>query len=404
MTLEDFDDPFSIFVDELGRLGLENTSGCRRYYSIYLAQCVGVDPGEQGMVRVVVRATGQSKPLPLLARPSSPFAGPDYGFYTPPENGDVGWVAFDHGDKTARPRWIGSFWKNPKKDGNPSNSEVPAEFKTGGDPEIRGFKTPRGSGWRISDQEAQPFLEAWTGEQTTEGAAAEQHHVFRMSDEPGLERVSINTFLGHQLALIDNPAGERGILLQSILGSRLFFDDTNQRLSLATPSGHAITMDELSLKMTIETLGELDITSQKQLRVFSGGPTEFQMLSTFNMNVAATALWTFLAALTITVTGIMTIASPAGLGLTIAAGVVSVGLIGIGVFRFVIEPFLAIYNANVAIHNSNVGLYNAHFHPFVSPGPGTPSFTGPTVPTTVGQSPVATVNPDLVTSQNIRGN
>lgn len=402
MTQEMFDDPLQIFVDELNRLGLENTSGCRRYYSIYLGVCAGVDPGVQGMVRVVVRATGQSKPLPLLARPSSPFAGPDYGFYTPPRVGDVGWVAFDHGDKTARPRWLGSFWRNPKKNGSPSDSEVPEEFKTAsGEPEIRGFKTPGGSGWRISDEEAQPFVEMWTGDQAVAGEAAIQHHLVRLSDIPGLERVTLNTFLGHMISMIDNPAGERGILIQSILGSRMFFDDTNQRLSIATPSGHAITMDELNLSMTIFTLGQLDITSQKNLAVFSGGPAVFQMANTFNINVTAAATWTFLAALTMTVTGVMSILSPAGLGISIAAGVVTIGLVGLGVFRFVIEPFVTLYNANVAIHNANVSVFNGHLHPFVGVGPGSPSFTGPTA---TPQSPVAAANPDLVTAQNMRGN
>ena len=261
------------------------------------------------------------------------------------------------------------------------------------------------------------------------GEDAIKKNVFTMSDEPGQERITLETLFGQSLKLIDSPAGEAGVVLETLAGIRLFFDETLQLARLETPAGREVILDDLGTSLSLSTptgLVEindasqtLDILSTGQVNITGTGvniispvisattavqtagvsviteDVNVTYLKTKQEQITGTATLTFLAGLMMAVTGATTIGSALSTVTTIGVGVVAPAAIMIGAligiyFRLVTEKFLVTYNANVVIHNLNVIAFNSHIHPFI----GNSGVPGVTLPTPAVQLPVVSGDPE----------
>lgn len=442
---DDIDDPVENFLRDVQENGLEN-SMARRYYAKYEALVVSNrDPQQQGRVLIRVFVLKRRDTLDVWAYPSALFAGPDYGAYFPPEEGDHVWAWFDHG-KPSYPGISGGWWLAPKR--NAASSHLPSEFKElvpDTSPTKRGIKTKKGHALLFDDSDTNPQVQLWSGQQAAEGVDAIKRNVISLSDEPGQERLTLETFVGHALRLVDSPVGSNGITMETLAGIRLFFDETLQLARIETPAGREIVIDDLGAVMSIFGLtGQidindgtqtLDITSVGQINItgngvninssagvqqqqgagnidqtFTGNKTvtlngnetknvngneTHNVVGTYQKQITGTSTLTFLGGLIMAITGALVIggALTTAIGLTIAAATPAAVTLGAATgifFRLVTENFITQYNANVAIHNANVAIFNAHFHPFI----GNLGVPGVTTPTATPQTPIAAVAPD----------
>lgn len=148
--------------------GLEDV--VRRFYSFYAGIVDSADdPSQIGRACVEVPVMNDTEPYPDLAVPASPYAGPNYGFYSPPHKGDQVHVWFDHGDPQT-PHYMGGFWSNQNEGDDITQSEVPYEFVNaeGVEAKVRGFKTRGGSLWAFSDDNSDYSFEVYTAKSETE--------------------------------------------------------------------------------------------------------------------------------------------------------------------------------------------------------------------------------------------
>jgi len=433
-------DPVETFFRDLEENGLENTFA-KRYYAKYEAVVVSnQDPQSQGRIRVRVYALGRKDHLDLWAYPSAVFAGQDYGMYFPPEIGDMVWIWFDHGNPM-HPGASGGWWVCPKK--TSESSYVPHEFKeidTLISPSKRGIKTKQGHGLLFDDTALSPKVELWSGKQSTPGSSALKKNLITLSDAPGQERLSLETLVGHALRLIDNPVGTNGVVLETLAGLRLFFDETLQLVRIETPAGREVLIDDLdatlslstptglieiddaSQTMDITSVGQVSVTGlgvninstsglQKQEGVAGleqsfttkvvkiNGPETHDVLGTYQQQITGASTLTFLGGLIMAITGTAIIGGVLSTAASLAVGIAAPAAVTLGsitgvFFRLVTEAFIGQYNANVAIHNANVAIFNAHAHPFF----GNLGAPGVTAPTLIPQVPVSVVSPDSVTT------
>jgi phage baseplate assembly protein gpV len=119
-------------LQKVGTLGLEYFG---KYYSVY----EGIvedndDPQIQGRIKVSVPGLGRDEPLQFFAYPVAPFTGSGFGFFFPPEVGELVWVIF-HGGNPSLPLYIGGWWKR---------NNVPPEARRSGPPKVRVLRTKAG--------------------------------------------------------------------------------------------------------------------------------------------------------------------------------------------------------------------------------------------------------------------
>lgn len=311
-------DPLEVFLKNLERYGLENLSS-RRYYSKYFGIVdSNSDEHQQGLIRVCVPAIGRESVIPRDAYPSSPFAGPNFGFYFPPEEGTNVWVWFDHGD-TAHPHYSGQWWANPGQPRSALTSYIPYEFidSAGGSPTTRGIKTKQGHAILFEDSaEKRPRIEIWTGQENGLGAAATKHHRLELSDEPGDEKVILESFKGHRITYNDLDGGERifvetqgghtielsdipgqeKIEIVSVLGHTITMDDVNQKITITTPDDRKFELDDVAESAVIETatqkiqvldaIDTINVETPGQITATAGG---LATITSFGTTVDATA-------------------------------------------------------------------------------------------------------------------
>lgn len=290
----------SEFFRDLREKGLENT--IFRYYGDYLAVVTDdADPQQQGRVKVKVDSLGFNQPHGTFARPVSPYAGENYGFYFPPHAGERVLVSFDHGDISC-PRVSGAWWLNPggnprarKVERRPEYSHIPAEFRkeavigSDGKPRMpsttaRGIKTKGGHGLIFEDEVDKQHVEIWTGRNKSAGQPADRRHRFRMDDTTGNEEIVLTTFGGHKTTWRD-AAGEvyistttkgghelllddtgQKILIKSKDGYQVLLDDGDQKIEVKTKGGHTATMSDADKKVSIETSSKHSVTLDDKLQ------------------------------------------------------------------------------------------------------------------------------------------
>lgn len=284
------DNPLVNFINRLRELGLENTA-CRRFYAKYPGRVEEIKRDDRGLIRVSVREI-LDRPFSVWARPDT-YAGNGYGLYLPPQVDDPVWVTFANGDPT-QPRYSGGWWMAPSNTPNSAVSHVPEEFKNPGQlPSTRGLVVPAGHGWLFEDQVGRDQrFEVWTGfrDPAAPRTPIVKHHQLIMSDEPGNERVSITSFAGHTIRLVDIEGQEhilieskdktRRVLINDIPGAqkievesdgrKLLLDDVKQLASIETALQKVELNDALPM-ITIQTPGEVIVTAGGAASVTAAG-------------------------------------------------------------------------------------------------------------------------------------
>lgn len=417
-------DLFATFAKNLRERGLEYTSG--RYYGKYMGVVSSTeDPQAQGRVKIKAEVvTGRNEEMERWALPSADFAGKDKGLFLPPDEGDVVWTWFDHGDPT-QPRYSGSYWGNTSRTKTPDTSHVPAEFRTTVGPvTTRGFKSKGGHGWLVEDSaDKGRRFEVWTGEQTTAGQAATKHHRVVLNDESGAEEVLVTSFGDQKVRLID-IAGQESIEVTTAQGLFAKLLDYIQKIEIGGPLGYKLTIDEQTQQIVIETpvgnkIEIKDTGSIINIQDATGNsaklsPTGIDVTSLVNVNVnaaaqvniaaAAAAAITAGGALSIQGTGLSLQSAGGGPSVQVASGVTNNNFVGlktetllgglvqtvIGLWQIgatimeVIAPTINLGSPGVKfllVDSRFIALYNAHTHTAI--GLGAP--TGPPlIPATIG--------------------
>jgi hypothetical protein len=383
--------PLVDFLLRLERYGLENTEQ-RRFYSKYPGVVESTDdPSQEGRIKVVVDVLGQDSPMSLWAMPSSPYAGPDVGFYTPPEVGCTVWVWFDHGD-IEQPNFSGGWWCNPERntdaESKPSTSHVPQEFKTEGSPTTRGLKTKKGLILIEDDVARDPRVEISTISPVGVGVAATPNHVFTMSDQPGASRIQLVSTTGHILLFDDQNQllylGKR--VAGQFVGPILTLDQNKGNALLSTPTA-SIELTDAQQKILLAATKGIDLDT---IDIIANAAGKIELMAQLASTISAVAGLTLVAS--------AGAAMLSGLTVTLASTTAAAGiLLGTGaVLRLVTEALIAIFNANVAI-------FSAHTHTTTSLGTGNLGL--PVVSAGVTSGPLAAMAPadlDSVTTNTTR--
>ena len=136
---------FMSFFENLVQYGLEYFRKC---YGVYRAEVVDTkDPEKRGRIRIMCPEVGHSAPLEVWVDPVFPGAGPDFGMFWPPLEGDFVWVMFDAGDPSKPKAYFGGWFGAPG-----DSSEIPEEFSYDGDlPDRRGIKSFSGHSLTFDD-------------------------------------------------------------------------------------------------------------------------------------------------------------------------------------------------------------------------------------------------------------
>lgn len=153
------------------------------------------DPEHRGRIQAIVpRLLGPTTPTGW-ALPSSPYAGPDQGFFTVPDKGAAVWVEFEEGDLSS-PIWSGGFW------GAPQEADVGQSDSTA----------------RVAVRPAAPGGQA----ATTDVPVPEtpQHEYPAQTPAPSVRILKSAT--GHHIVLDDRPDSER-IEIHDSQGNRVIF-------------------------------------------------------------------------------------------------------------------------------------------------------------------------------------
>jgi len=353
------DDPFINFITQARTLGFENTP-LRRFYSKYPGRVEEVKLDDRGLVRVCVgEILGTSEVFSVWARPDT-YAGNGYGLYLPVKVGDPVWVTFANGDPT-QPRYSGGWWLSPSDAPNSATSYLPEEFKNPGNiPSTYGLIVPNGYGWLFEEQLGRDQrFEVWTGTRTAPRSPVTKHHQVLMSDEPGNERVEINTFKGHKihmvdidglerieietkdgrkLHLIDIPGGQK-IELESS-GRKVVLDDVLQRASLETPT-QSVVMDDIANTLTILSPGAVNVQAGGAVNVQGAGVNIDSLGGVANMVGQGAANMEFAGAMIKRILSLDVISNAIKLGDTASA------------VALVTEAFIQFFNTHT--HNGNLG-------------------------------------------------
>jgi len=280
------------WIRQIRDYGLELASN--RYYSKYPAKVEDTaDPQQQGRVRVKSEISGMTKAYSEWSYVSTPFAGPNYGFYFPPEKGDMVWTWNELGSPdVTHPNVSGSWWGNtglqsPKP---PATSEVPAEFREIGpiSPTRRGIKTKRGHGLSFedgldADADAKTSkVEFWSGTQPAGNVSATKNRYLRMQDSPADKKTIViastatpraGATTGHQTEWRD-AVGEIWVRTHTAGGHKFFMDDTGKQILLKSTNGNKVLIDDVLNDITIQTIGNHKVVlsdSQKSIRAVSTG-------------------------------------------------------------------------------------------------------------------------------------
>jgi hypothetical protein len=263
-----FNNPIVKWISEVGEYGLEFAA--RRYYGFYGANVESNDDyRQQGRVsaRIGVLGIGTSDASGVftpdihseMLPPITPYAGQDHGIYFPPEDGDVIYVAFDHGDRDC-PRYVGSSWPNPEATKTAAGSFLPSEFKSTGVPTKRGIKTKYGHGLIFSDTDDEPFVTLWSGTQQGTGVDALKQQQISLVNDGGSKDPGIysDTFYGHRLHLNDK---ERSITLagkssdpDSLLSNLVKIEDETGKVLIKTVGDKDFSAHHIELNDTLQTI------------------------------------------------------------------------------------------------------------------------------------------------------
>lgn len=349
----------------LRRFGMEYVSN--RYYATAYAGLYDdlKDPQAQGRAKVCSKVVvNREEALSLWAYPVSPYAGQDKGLVMPPDEGDVAWVWFDHGD-TTQPRYVGSWWLNPDTSADPKDptkSFLPKEFRPEKDkaPTKRGFKSKAGHGWLTEDDaEIGRKIRMWSGEQKEEGEEAEKHHELIFDDKDlfvlinsfGQEGSSEDERWQHQLRFDDKDEfaqmkssgtsasefhklrmddKEEFIRLESTKKHFILIDDKNTVIEIATDGGFFAKLDEKGKKIEVATAGgqkltfddnamsnELLTAGAQSIKQEQAGTTINDPVGKFDVIATTASTHTYAAALTRTIGASLTDTISAAMTMTI---------------------------------------------------------------------------------------
>ena len=270
--------PIVKWISQVSEYGLEFAS--RRYYGLYGSQVESnEDSRQQGRVsaRIGVLGIGTRDPAgkftpsvhSKMLRPITPYAGLDHGIYFPPEDGDIIYVSFDHGDPEC-PRHVGSSWPNPEAAKTAAGSFLPSEFKSEGPPTKRGIKTKYGHGLIFSDTDDEPFVTLWSGTQQNRGEEALKQQQISLVNDGGSKDSGIytDTFYGHRVHLNDK---KRSITIsgaatdpEALLSNSVKIEDETGKVLVKTvgpqAAAHYIELDDSLSMVTIKSKGQQSIT------------------------------------------------------------------------------------------------------------------------------------------------
>ncbi len=373
------DQVFAVFT-EIAEYGLERRM--RRFYGDYPGKVTNAeDPQGQGRVRVSCQVVhGHDGELGLWAYPVTPYAGPDRGFFFPPEEDDPVWVSFDHG-KSDQPRVSGSWWRNFGSARKPETAETPKEFAyVDGKPQRRGIKTKKGI---LLFDDAAPLMKMATINQSGSGTEAEVKHSVLLDSTEGEEQIVVASYGGHQSSWID-IAGEQALEHKSAKGHLMRIDDITDTLTFKTADGHTIEINGTAKTITINTLGQQKIvlsdTGASILlqdvtgNIIQTSPAGVNVTSPLNVNVtaAAAANVTAGAAATVTAAGVASligtglVLQSVGGGLTsqLATGIANGIFTGLksesylGGLTLLVVGLLSLTGTNVQIVSPQIGLGN----------------------------------------------
>lgn len=166
------------------------------YYGKYRGYVHDVDdPDGRGRIRAIVpRLLGDQTPTGW-ALPCTPYAGPDQGLYTVPEEGSGVWIEFEEGD-LHRPIWTGQWW------GAPLTDEVGQPDSTAPTGAPRPKATGAGERWPETPQHAYPRETPTPRVRIWKSSTG--HHVV-MDDRPESERLEVHDSRGNRIIL--SPEG-----------------------------------------------------------------------------------------------------------------------------------------------------------------------------------------------------
>jgi len=101
--------PFVSFIKDLSEEGLE---GMGKFYSSYRAFVANrEDPLRLGRVQLIIPEITGNQVFPIWAFPKGNFAGPGYGVQCIPQQKDLVWVEFEHGNPNV-PIWSHGYRGN----------------------------------------------------------------------------------------------------------------------------------------------------------------------------------------------------------------------------------------------------------------------------------------------------
>ena len=152
------------------------------------------------------------------ARVSSPGAGPAAGFYAVPDVGHEVLVAFEHGD-ISRPYILGGMWNGQH------NLPPEVSVKSGEAPQVRSWQSLHG------------------------------HHITLYDNDN--KKIEIVTEGGHQIVI----------------------SDSDGKLEIATAGGHKMMLDDHGSKITVESNGDLEIKSAKNITIEASAKMELKAQS-----------------------------------------------------------------------------------------------------------------------------
>lgn len=276
--------PVLRFISNIREWGLEYTS--RRFYGLYQGIVTSnADLRQQAKISVAVPVLGSGQAtdagvftpdtLSTKAYPAAPYAGLDHGIYFPPENGDMVWVSFDHGDPTV-PRYHGSWWNNADPAKSPVGSHLPAEFQSiDGIPSVRGIKTGRGHGLIFSDSALSPYVLLWSGKSTIPGQPADKFQRIILSDDPSGEGIAAYSHYGHAVELNDTKKtitirgradDPSGTLVNSIV-----IDDFLNKVTIKTKTQEIIELNGTTKQVNVTAPGAVNVNAVGAVTLFALG-------------------------------------------------------------------------------------------------------------------------------------
>lgn len=235
----------NVFLNNLVEHGLETY---RSFYGDYKATVYrNDDPEGRGRIQVTMAPFSEGSPLDVWVEPRFEGAGPDRGWFWPPEVGDSVWIRFGQG-RTDRPLvYTGGAYRSTNK---------PKEFAvTDNKPYRRGLVTRGG-------------------------------HMLIFSDEPGKESVRIvrhkpvsDPSLTNRSVSADRTEGKNSVILlepngdiriQNDNNSLLHLDAANEQMKWIDQHGNSITTDGDGIKL-VDKSGNLIAIDGGKINIIATG-------------------------------------------------------------------------------------------------------------------------------------